>query len=96
MAEKVPLPRRYTFLFVRIEIVNTSPKSKVKFSNMACRAVSAIGLDHTIDLYGYKDPLLQSLDYISIFALRDSMRTGLEAGPRHDRRLWTGDLNSQH
>ena len=91
MPERVSLPRRYAFLYVRIEIVDTSPKYKVKISNMACKAVSAIGPDHTIDLYGYKDPLLQSLDEINIITLRDCMQSVFEDRPRHDRRLWIGD-----
>jgi hypothetical protein len=53
------LPQRYAFRYVRIEIADTSPKYKVKFSNVPCKAVSTIGPDHTIDLYGYKDPLPQ-------------------------------------
>ena len=95
MPERVSLPRRYAFRYVRIEIIDTSPKYKVKFSNVACKAVSTIGPDRTIDLCGYKDPLLQSLDEISIFTLRDCMQTVFEDGPRRDRRLWIGDLRLQ-
>lgn len=73
MPEDVSLTRRYSFRYVRNQIIDTSPKFKVKFSQVVCKAVSAIGPDQVIDLLDYKDPLLQSINEISIFTLRDCM-----------------------
>ena len=95
MPEDVFLARRYSFRYVRFQVIDTSPKFKVKFSHVVGKAVSAIGPDHVIDLFDYKDPLLQFIDEISIFTLRDCMQTVFEDGPRRDRRLWIGDLRLQ-
>lgn len=95
MPETVVLPRRYSFRFLRVQIVDTSPKYKVKFRDIICNAVSAVRPDTVIDTYDFKDPLLQSIDCISIFTLRDCMQTVFEDGPRRDRRLWIGDLRLQ-
>ena len=53
MPEDVALPRRYSFRYVRFQIIDTSPKFKVKFSHVVCNAVSAIGPDHVIDVFDY-------------------------------------------
>ena len=95
MPEDVSISRRHSFRYVRFQIIDTSPKFKVRFSHIVCEAVSAIGPDHAVDLFDYKDPLLQSIDEISIFTLRDCMQTVFEDGPRRDRRLWIGDLRLQ-
>lgn len=95
MPEDVSLQRRYSFRYVRIRVVDTSPKFKVKFSKVVCEAVSAIGPDHMVDSFDYGDSLIQRIDEISIFTLRDCMQTVFEDGPRRDRRLWIGDLRLQ-
>ncbi|KAI1641364.1 alpha-L-rhamnosidase [Biscogniauxia mediterranea] len=93
--ETVVLPRRYAFRFLRIDVIDTSPKFKVAFSNVKCEHVSAIGQDHQLDIPQFKDPLLRDIDHVSISTLRDCMQTVFEDGPRRDRRLWLGDLRLQ-
>ena len=95
MPDEVSLPRRYSFRYIRFQVIDTSPKFKVKFSQIVCKAVSAVGPDHTIESFNFQDPLLQSMDEVSIFTLRDCMQTVFEDGPRRDRRLWIGDLRLQ-
>ncbi len=93
--ETVVLPRRYAFRFLRIDIIDTSMKFKVAFSNIRCEHVSAISQDHQLDMPGFKDSLLHDIDHVSISTLRDCMQTVFEDGPRRDRRLWVGDLRLQ-
>jgi hypothetical protein len=95
MPDDVSLPRRYAFRYLRIHVVDTSPKYKVKFSNVVCHAVSAVDPQTSLQMYDFGDPLLQSLDTNSIFTLRDCMQTVFEDGPRRDRRVWIGDLRLQ-
>jgi alpha-L-rhamnosidase len=95
MPENVSLPRRHSFRYIRFQIIDTSPKYEVKFSNIVCKAVSCVGPENRIDVYSFEDPLLRSLDQLSVFTLRDCMQTVFEDGPRRDRRLWIGDLRLQ-
>ncbi|KAG4261375.1 hypothetical protein FPRO03_11926 [Fusarium proliferatum] len=91
----INLPRRYSFRYLRVQIIDTSPKFKVSFSNVQCESVSAVSQDHHIEAVEFSDPLLQDIDHICISTLRDCMQTVFEDGPRRDRRLWIGDLRLQ-
>ncbi|TQN70391.1 hypothetical protein CSHISOI_05101 [Colletotrichum shisoi] len=93
--ELISLPRRYSFRFLRVEVIDTSPKYKVAFSEVKCECVSAIGQDHSLEALQLDDALLQKIDHVSISTLRDCMQTVFEDGPRRDRRLWSGDLRLQ-
>ncbi|KAK2668916.1 Alpha-L-rhamnosidase, six-hairpin glycosidase domain [Fusarium oxysporum f. sp. vasinfectum] len=93
--QTISLPRRYSFRYLRVQIIDTSPKFKVSFSNVQCESVSAVSQDHQIDAVEFPDPLLQDIDHVCISTLRDCMQTVFEDGPRRDRRLWIGDLRLQ-
>ncbi|KAH7129904.1 alpha-L-rhamnosidase [Dactylonectria estremocensis] len=93
--ETVVLPRRYSFRFLRVQVIDTSRKFKVSFSSVKCECVSAIGPDHELDAVEFANPLLRDIDHCSISTLRDCMQTVFEDGPRRDRRLWSGDLRLQ-
>ncbi|KAL0934642.1 alpha-l-rhamnosidase [Colletotrichum truncatum] len=93
--ELVTLRRRYSFRFLRVEVIDTSPKYKVVFTDIKCECVSAIGQDHPLEALHFNDNLLQKIDHVSISTLRDCMQTVFEDGPRRDRRLWSGDLRLQ-
>ncbi|EXL41992.1 hypothetical protein FOCG_15350 [Fusarium oxysporum f. sp. radicis-lycopersici 26381] len=93
--QTISLPRRYSFRYLRVQIIDTSPKFKVSFSNVQCESVSAVSQGHQIDAVEFPDPLLQDIDHVCIFTLRDCMQTVFEDGPRRDRRLWIGDLRLQ-
>lgn len=95
MPETVSMPRRYSFRFLRIEIIDTSPKYKVSFSGFVCNAVSSVAPDTQLENVTFADSLLQAIDHVSIFTLRDCMQTVFEDGPRRDQRLWLGDLRLQ-
>ncbi|KAK2736752.1 hypothetical protein FQN55_001514 [Onygenales sp. PD_40] len=89
------LPRRYSFRYLRVRIIDVSPKYSVLFSDLKCECVSAVRQDCVIEKFEFQNPLLQTIDEVSIFTLRDCMQTVFEDGPRRDRRLWIGDLRLQ-
>ncbi|KAK1565998.1 alpha-L-rhamnosidase [Colletotrichum navitas] len=93
--ELISLPRRFSFRFLRVEVIDTSPKYKVAFSDVKCQCVSAISQTHRLEALQFHDPILQAIDHVSISTLRDCMQTVFEDGPRRDRRLWSGDLRLQ-
>jgi alpha-L-rhamnosidase len=91
----VDMPRRYSFRYVRVQILDTSPKFKVLFSNIQVRAVSAISPTQSIEPASFDDDIWTQMDKVSMVTLRDCMQTVFEDGPRRDRRLWSGDLRLQ-
>lgn len=93
--ELVTLRRRYSFRFLRVEVIDTSPLFKVVFSDIKCECVSAISQTHPLEALDFGDELLRKIDHVSVSTLRDCMQTVFEDGPRRDRRLWSGDLRLQ-
>ena len=89
----VSMARRYSFRYVRIQVLDTSPKFKIFLTNIQVRAVSSVHPDANISpLPSFYGKVLQRVDEISILTLRDCIQTVFEDGPRRDRRLWIGDL----
>lgn len=91
----VDMPRRYSFRYVRVQVIDTSPKFKVLFSSIRVRAVSAVSPTQAVEPADLDDELWTRMDEVSMRTLRDCMQTVLEDGPRRDRRLWSGDLRLQ-
>jgi hypothetical protein len=90
----VKLPRRYSFRYVKIEVVAVSPNFKLRLSRTEVVSVTSAG--------GEPDPLpmnvsetIRRIDEVSIHTLRECMQTVFEDGPKRDRRLWIGDLRLQ-
>jgi hypothetical protein len=92
---KVDLPRRYSFRFIRVDVIDTSPKYKVSFSNLQVKAVTSANSEASIKPLLNEDHELVEIDRVSIATLRDCMQTVFEDGPRRDRRAWIGDLRLQ-
>jgi alpha-L-rhamnosidase len=90
----IKLPRRYSFRYVKFEVIDTSPKYRVVFENIECRAVTSAN-SKNVQTHSHKDNLLQKIDEISIKTLADCMQDVFEDGPKRDRRLWLGDLRLQ-
>ncbi|MCK0472851.1 sugar hydrolase [Halalkalibacter sp. APA_J-10(15)] len=88
------LTRRYSFRYVKIDIIDTSPKYRVIIDDTYCDAVSSAQLS---DVYSYthEDSVLAEIDQVSIKTLKDCMQEIFEDGPKRDRRLWLGDLRLQ-
>lgn len=94
MPGKLELPRRYSFRYMKIEVLNTSPKYRVSFNNIECKTVTSADVSQVKDLH-HQDPVLIAIDQISIKTLEDCMQEVFEDGPKRDRRLWLGDLRLQ-
>ncbi|MFT4114822.1 hypothetical protein [Silvibacterium sp.] len=94
LPQRVRLPRRYAFRYVKVEVLDTSPNFGVRFRDVQAIAVSAT--------HGEPAPLpagtqewIRQVDAIGARTLRDCMQTSFEDGPRRDQRLWLGDLRLQ-
>lgn len=90
----ISLPRRYCFRYVKFDVIDTSPKYRVVFESVECKAVTSANLS-AVEKISHQDAELQSMDEISIKTLADCMQDVYEDGPKRDRRLWLGDLRLQ-
>ena len=91
---KLELPRRYSFRYVELEVLDTSPKWSASFSNPIVVTDSAVSMSD-LKKVDIKDPLLKRIDEIGVKTLADCMQDVFEDGPKRDRRLWLGDLRLQ-
>jgi len=91
----VTLPRRYSFRYLKLEVVACSPHFKLIFSDFSLEAVSSANVTNVAPLCTCKDTLMQKIDSISIKTLSECMQSVFEDGPKRDRRLWIGDLRLQ-
>lgn len=92
------VPRRHAFRYVRVQILDTSIKYKVRLSEISVDAVSSVTAEQldSVPPFPFKDDeLLCKIDQVSQTTLRNCMQTVFEDGPRRDRRLWSGDLRLQ-
>ncbi|KAI5841713.1 bacterial alpha-L-rhamnosidase domain-containing protein [Tricharina praecox] len=93
----VDMPRRYSFRYVRIQVIDTSQQYRALFSDVRVRAVSSVSPEtfNSVPALNDSRPLLHKIDAVSQRTLRNCMHTVFEDGPRRDRRLWSGDLRLQ-
>lgn len=100
------IANRYAFRFIKIEVVATSIRFGLRFSNMVATAVSSVGhanpcpltfksVDPALGLTDEQKHKLRQIDDAAMVTLRDCMQTVYEDGPRRDQRLWIGDLRLQ-
>lgn len=92
---QVRLPRRYSFRYLKIEVLDASPKYKAVFGDIACEAVTSADLTRVAALPDTLPGDLRRMDKIALKTLQDCMQTVFEDGPKRDRRLWIGDLRLQ-
>ena len=90
----VRLPRRYSFRYVKIEVVAVSPNYKARLGNVEATAVTSAGKNQRPLPEGTPE-LLRRIDEASLNTLRNCMQTVFEDGPKRDRRLWIGDVRLQ-
>ncbi len=88
---KLELPRRYSFRYVEVEVMDTSSQWSVRLSNPHLKTQSAVSTQK-VQTVPTDDKLLQKLDEVSVKTLRDCMQDVFEDGPKRDQRLWLGDL----
>lgn len=90
----VNLPRRYSFRYLKIEVLETSSKYQVSFDDVFCETVTSANSKNVVPLQS-TDQELGSIDKVSIKTLENCMQDVFEDGPKRDRRLWLGDLRLQ-
>ncbi len=91
---QLPLERRYAFRYVRLTVLDTSPKYQLLVKRAAAVAESSADWN-ALEKHTYKDPMLQRIAEASLNTLADCTQLVLEDGPKRDRRLWLGDLALQ-
>ncbi|THF83245.1 alpha-L-rhamnosidase-related protein [Cohnella fermenti] len=89
------LPRRYSFRYLKVEVLTPARKFKVAFDELFVTSVSSADLAAVPALPDSVPEDLRELDRISVRTLQDCMQTVFEDGPKRDRRLWIGDLRLQ-
>jgi alpha-L-rhamnosidase len=94
MPQSINLPRRYSFRYVKVEVLDTSIKYKVSFEDFRCETVTSSNFSFS-DYKQFSDPELNQIDRIGIYTLIQCMQDVFEDGPKRDRRLWLGDLRLQ-
>ena len=94
LPSRLELPRRYSFRYVEIKIIDTSPKWQAVFSNP--EAISESSADYSVlrkpEIH---DELLSRIYDTGVKTLAECMQDVFEDGPKRDRRLWLGDLRLQ-
>ncbi|HZG86584.1 sugar hydrolase [Paenibacillus sp.] len=91
----VRMPRRYSFRYLKVEVVDASRKYTATFSDFVCVSVSSADRSAVPPLPADVPDDLRTMDRIALKTLEDCMQTVYEDGPKRDRRLWIGDLRLQ-
>ena len=86
------MERRYSFRYVRIDVLDTSPKWKVVFARPSADAISCA---KDADIPEIEDKELKKIYTTGLHTLHECMQDVFEDGPKRDRRLWLGDLRLQ-
>lgn len=94
LPQKITLKRRYACRYILLDVIDTSPKWKVKFTNPKFTAQSCVDLS-SVKPSKTGDKLLDKIDQVGLKTLQDCMQQVFEDGPKRDRRLWLGDLRLQ-
>lgn len=91
---KLRLPRRYSFRYVKITVLDTSPKWKISLDSPSVTSESSVD-ENNMPQINTADPELQKIAETSIKTLAECMQDVFEDGPKRDQRLWLGDLHLQ-
>jgi alpha-L-rhamnosidase len=94
LPQKVRMPRRYAFRYVKVEVIDTSSNFGVRFFDTKAIALTSAPGQPAVLPAGTPDWIVR-VDQVSLATLRDCMQTTFEDGPRRDQRLWIGDLRLQ-
>jgi hypothetical protein len=95
LPERVRLPRRYAFRYLKIEVIDTSPGYGVRFEAVTAHALTSAGTLPASLAAAALPEAMRRIDEVAVATLRDCMQTCFEDGPRRDQRLWVGDLRLQ-
>lgn len=89
----INLERRFTFRYVRIQMIDTSPKFSI---NLKINCITETSADLSkMELLETKNELIKEIDRVSQITLAQCMQEVYEDGPKRDRRMWLGDLRLQ-
>ena len=88
---QIRLPRRYAFRYLKITVLETSPKYQLTIDRAECVTETSADLSAP-DSFTAGDPMLDKIYQVSLRTLADCMQDVFEDGPKRDRRLWVGDL----
>lgn len=91
---QITLPRRYAFRYLKITMMDTSPKYKLIVRHAECRTETSAEY-RRLPKRDIEDPLLRRLYDTGVRTLANCMQDVFEDGPKRDRRLWMGDLRLQ-
>lgn len=108
---QLKLPRRYAFRYLKITMMDTSPKYKLVVKHAECLTETSAdvrkirpwtfdgsgsgGTLSGVDLSADKAERLGRIDEVALRTLANCMQDVFEDGPKRDRRLWMGDLRLQ-
>ena len=87
----VTLPRRYAFRYVRLTVLDTSPKYQLVLKDAMCRAESAANWANVPEKR-FPDGELKRIYDAGLRTLAECTQDVLEDGPKRDQRLWLGDM----
>jgi len=85
------LKRRYTFRYLKIEVLDTSAKYQIKLVNVLMHALTGANPAKT-PAVTTSDSDLVKIDRIALKTLRNNMQDFFEDAPKRDQRLWLGDM----
>ena len=91
---RIVLPRRYAFRYLKITMLDTSPKYKLIVRHAECMTESSADWENVKALQS-GDADLDRIHAASLRTLGNCMQDVFEDGPKRDRRLWMGDLRLQ-
>ena len=95
LPSKLVLPRRYAFRYLKITMMDTSPKYQLLVRHAECLTESSADLKLLDEPSYTDDETLNRLDRVSLLTLANCMQDVFEDGPKRDQRLWLGDLRLQ-
>ena len=91
---QITLPRRYAFRYLKITMMDTSPKYKLIVRHAEVRTETSSDAKRLPEV-NIADPLDRRLYETGVRTLANCMQDVFEDGPKRDRRLWMGDLRLQ-
>ncbi len=91
---RLDLPRRYAFRYIRLTVLDTSPKYQLLMRGASCAGESSAD-ESALPVHAFPDDELKRIYEASLRTLAECTQLVLEDGPKRDRRLWLGDLRLQ-
>nr|BAN04699.1 rhamnosidase C [Paenibacillus sp. OTK] len=96
LPNKSELPRRYTFRYLKVTVIDSSRKYQASFADIRLyNRFLRRDLSKVEPLPSSLPEDLRQMDRIAVRTLQNCMQTVFEDGPKRDRRLWIGDLRLQ-